>query len=96
MFELNTLKRPDIAFFIICLVVIALIVLIYFLIPVFKHKQLKEQRQNLIKRESAFRSQIKVEEEENIVVEENKTEEQLEAIVEETIIETDEKVDIKE
>ena len=73
MFNLNSLKRPDIIFLVICIVVIVLIVAIYFLIPVFKHKQLKEQRENLRKRESAFRSNIK-DEEENVVVEETKKE----------------------
>ena len=72
MFNLNTLKSPDITFLIICIVVIALIVLICFLIPVIKHKQLKEQRENLRKRESSFRSNIKNEEQQIEVVEEKK------------------------
>lgn len=97
MFNLNSLKRPDIIFLVICIVVIVLIVAIYFLIPVFKHKQLKEQRENLRKRESAFRSNIK-DEEENVVVEETK-EENKDDVVDATIESNDQeatKEEVKE
>jgi len=53
------LKQADIVFFIVCVALIAIAIAIYYLIPVFKRKQLKEQRENLIKRENAFKSQIK-------------------------------------
>lgn len=46
----------DIGFFIACGVIIALIVAIYFLIPVFNKKQYQEQRDNLKKREIAFKA----------------------------------------
>lgn len=53
---LNELGSVDIGFFVGCAVVIALIVGIYFLIPVFNKKQYQEQRDNLKKREDAFKS----------------------------------------
>lgn len=53
---LNGLKSVDVGFFIGCAVVIALIVAVYFLIPVFNKKQYEEQRENLRKRENAFKS----------------------------------------
>lgn len=53
---INQLKAVDIAFFIICAVIIALGVGIYFLIPVLNKKQYQEQRENLRKREEAFKS----------------------------------------
>lgn len=55
---LNQLKRVDKAFFIICAVIIVLIVAFYFLIPVFNKKLYKEQRENLKKREVAFKSNL--------------------------------------
>ncbi|MDE7295782.1 MAG: hypothetical protein K2N84_00810 [Clostridia bacterium] len=55
---LNQLKRVDKAFFIICAVIIVLIVAVYFLIPVFNKKLYKEQRDNLKKREAAFKSNL--------------------------------------
>ena len=79
---LNTLKGPDIAFFIICAVVIVAIVAIYFLIPVFNKKHYQEQRDNLRKREAAFKSNIqastedaKLNEEDSAQSVENKSEE---------------------
>ena len=96
MFNLNSLKRPDITFLIICTVVIALIVVIYFLIPVFKHKQLKEQRENLRRRESAFRSNIK-DEENNVVIEDtNEKNKDDEFVVEEVTIESNDKEESNE
>ncbi len=53
---LNGLKSVDIGFFIGCGVAIALIIAVYYLIPVFNKKQYEEQRENLRKREAAFRA----------------------------------------
>lgn len=53
---LNGLKSVDIGFFIACGVAIALIIGIYYLIPVLNKKQYEEQRENLRKREAAFRA----------------------------------------
>ena len=55
---LNKLKDVDIAFFIICAAIVALIVAVYFLIPVFNKKFYREQRENLHKREAAFKSNL--------------------------------------
>lgn len=55
---LNKLKDVDIAFFIVCAAIIVLIVGIYFLIPVFNKKLYKEQRENLKKREAAFKTNL--------------------------------------
>lgn len=55
---LNSLSDVDTAFFIICAVIIALIVAVYFLIPVFNKKLYQEQRDNLKKREAAFKSNL--------------------------------------
>ena len=55
---LNSLKDVDIAFFSICAAIIVLIVAVYFLIPVFNKKQYQEQRDNLHKREAAFKSNL--------------------------------------
>lgn len=51
---LNSLGRVDRRFFLICGLVIAAIVAIYFLIPVFRKGQYKIQRDNLREREKAF------------------------------------------
>lgn len=56
MVFINSLKDADIFFFVGCAVVVALIVLIYFLMPVFKKKLYSEQRENLKKREAAFKN----------------------------------------
>ncbi len=53
---LNSLGSVDIGFFVGCAVAIVLVVAIYFLIPVFNKKQYREQRENLKKREEAFKS----------------------------------------
>ncbi len=53
---LNKVSYVDQIFFIVCAVIIALIVAVYFLIPVFNKKLYKEQRENLHKREAAFKS----------------------------------------
>lgn len=52
---LNELKPVDIVFFIVCAALIAAIVGVYFLIPVLNKKQYEEQRENLRKREEAFK-----------------------------------------
>ena len=57
--ELNTLGSVDIGFFVACGVIIALCVAVYFLIPVFNKKQYQEQRDNLKKREVAFKANFK-------------------------------------
>lgn len=67
---LNKISNVDKAFFIICAVIIALIIAVYFLIPVFNKKLYQEQRDNLHKREAAFKSNLtakKPEETENEV-----------------------------
>lgn len=56
MFLLNHLGKTDKAFFIIIGVLVAVAIAIYFLIPVFKHKQYQEQINNLHAREEAFNS----------------------------------------
>lgn len=58
---LNGLKKVDKAFFCICAAIVVLIVAVYFLIPVFNKKQYQEQRENLKKREEAFKSTRKTE-----------------------------------
>ena len=58
LLALNSLKQVDIIFFIVLGAIIALCVIVYFLIPVFNKKQYKEQRDNLKKREVAFKSNI--------------------------------------
>lgn len=73
--ELNKLGNVDIGFFIACVAIVVLIVVIYFLIPVFNKKQYQEQRENLKKREAAFHANKKVDKEEPLAfadVENNK------------------------
>lgn len=53
---INGLKGVDVVFFVVCAALIAIAVGIYFLIPVINKKQYKEQRDNLRKREEAFKS----------------------------------------
>lgn len=57
---INNLKPVDIVFFIVCIAIVAIGVGIYFLIPVFNKKQYQEQRDNLRKREEAFKSNVKL------------------------------------
>lgn len=52
---LNALGSVDIAFFMVCLGIIVAIVAVYFLIPVFNKSQYEERRNNLRKREAAFK-----------------------------------------
>ena len=56
--ELNKLGPVDIGFFVACAVIVVAIVVIYFLIPVFNKKQYQEQRENLKKREVAFKANL--------------------------------------
>lgn len=57
---INTLKPVDVVFIIVCVAIVAIAVGIYFLIPVLNKKQYKEQRDNLRKREEAFKSNLSV------------------------------------
>ncbi|MCR5422596.1 MAG: hypothetical protein K6E74_03060 [Bacilli bacterium] len=57
---LFSLGKVDIIFFIVIAVVILLCVGFYFLIPVLNRKQYQEMRENLAKREAAFKSNLKV------------------------------------
>ena len=68
LLALNPLGSTDIWFFVLCGVIVAAIVGIYFLIPLFNKKQYQEQRENLKKREAAFKANLKVEE--DVAVEE--------------------------
>lgn len=52
--KLNSLKQADIIFFVICVLVVVVSVSLYFLMPVFKHKQYEERRKSLRQREEAF------------------------------------------
>ena len=56
--ELNKLGPIDIGFFVACALIVVAIVVIYFLIPVFNKKQYQEQRDNLKKREVAFKANL--------------------------------------
>ena len=71
-----TISPWDIGFFIACAVIIVAIVGIYFLIPVINKKQYQEQRDNLKKREIAFKANRGVAVEEEVeAVEASTTEE---------------------
>ena len=50
------LPPVDIWFFVICALIVVAIVAIYYLIPVFNKKKYQEQRDNLAKREAAFKA----------------------------------------
>lgn len=56
LFADTTLPKVDIWFFAICAAIIAAIIGIYYLIPVLNKKQYREQRENLKKREVAFKA----------------------------------------
>lgn len=56
---LNPLNSTDIIFFIVLAVIVVLCIAVYFLIPVINKKQYQEMRDNLKKREAAFRSNVK-------------------------------------
>ena len=57
--KLNPISATDLWFFILCGVIVAVIIAVYFLIPVFNKKQYQEMRDNLHKREVAFKANIK-------------------------------------
>ena len=84
MFLLNALKTPDIVFFVLMGVVVAIGIAVYFLIPIVKHKEFEERRENLKKREEVFRANLKSLKSEN-VVSENKTSTEDVALDEENI-----------
>ena len=56
---LNSLGPVDIAFFVVCGVIIVACIAVYFLIPVFNKKQYQEMRDNLRRREVAFKANAK-------------------------------------
>lgn len=58
LLALNPLNSTDIVFFIVLAAIVVVCIAVYFLIPVFNKKQYKEQRDNLKKREVAFKSNI--------------------------------------
>ena len=75
----NTLPRVDQVFFIVIGAIIAICILIYFLIPVINKKQYQEMRDNLNKREVAFKAGKQSDETtEEVVAEEQPTEDQTE------------------
>ena len=51
-----SLPSVDIWFFIVCALIVVAIVVVYYLIPVFNKKKYQEQRENLAKREAAFKA----------------------------------------
>ena len=53
---LNSLGKVDLTFLLIVIGAIVIAVAFYFLIPLFRRKQYKEARENLKKREEAFRA----------------------------------------
>ena len=73
MFLLNSLRTPDVVFFILIGVVVAICIAIYFLIPIIKRKEYAERRENLKKREEVFRANLKNLQAESVVVEKEKT-----------------------
>ena len=52
--KLQKLGKVDRRFFLICGIIIAVIVAVYFLIPVIRREQYETQRNNLREREKAF------------------------------------------
>lgn len=68
------LSTPDLIFFIAIAVIVVIIVAIYFLIPVIKHKEYAERRANLRKREETFRANLKsLKQEEVTIIEETES-----------------------
>ncbi len=59
LLALNKLGSADIVFFIVLAAIIVLCIGVYFLIPVINKKQYKELRDNLKKRELAFKSNVR-------------------------------------
>ncbi len=58
LLALNPLNKTDIIFFVVIAAIIVLCIGVYFLIPVINKKQYKEMRENLKKREVAFKSNV--------------------------------------
>ena len=58
LLALNPLNKTDIIFFVVIAAIIVLCIGVYFLIPVINQKQYKEMRENLKKREVAFKSNV--------------------------------------
>lgn len=54
-FLLNPIGSVDRTFFLVCFGIVLAIIAIYFLIPVFRKSQYEERRENLRKREAAFK-----------------------------------------
>ena len=72
----NTLRTPDVVFFISCAAIVVICVVIYFLIPVIKKKEFEEKKANLKKREETFRKNLKNLRPEVVVVTETETTEE--------------------
>lgn len=100
---LNTLGPIDIIFFVVCAAIVVVIVAVYFLIPVFNKKQYQEQRENLKKREDAFKSNKKttmeLESESAVTVEENQVANEVSEVISDEATdgncETDSSVDVE-
>lgn len=58
LLALNPIPVTDLILFIMIGVIVAIAVAVYFLIPVFNKKQYQEQRDNLHKREAAFKANL--------------------------------------
>lgn len=76
LLALNSLGTTDIVFFVVLALIVVLIVAVYFLIPVFNKKQYQEQRDNLRKREVAFKANLKLNSKEETEATEANTAEQ--------------------
>ena len=58
MFFMHGLKGVDVTFFIVAAIALALLVALYFLIPLLNAKQARIQRENLRKREIEFNANL--------------------------------------
>ena len=74
MFLLEPLKSHDINFFIVCGAIVAIIAIVWLLIPVFNKSQYRDQRESLRKRGIAFKSNLK----QNVSVEKKENEDTVE------------------
>ncbi len=59
LLALNPLNSTDIVFFIVLAVLVALCIVFYFLVPILNKAQYQEMRDNLKKREDAFKSNVR-------------------------------------
>lgn len=73
---INQLKPVDVVFIIVCVALVAIAVGVYFLIPLINKKQYQEQRDNLRKREEAFKSNLSVKSQGNVDNAEEQTSQQ--------------------